>query len=42
VLATAVLCDKKGENVINPAFVPKVEEILSKPEDELVKMKETI
>ena len=39
VLSLAVLGEKKGENVINPAFASKVEDILSKPHEELVKMK---
>ncbi len=30
-LTEAVLAEKRGENVINPAFRVKVEEILSKP-----------
>lgn len=37
-----VLQEKKGENAINPAFRSKVDEIISKPNDELEKMKFTI
>lgn len=42
VLAETVLADKRGTNAINPVFRAKVEDIISKPVDELNKMLVTI
>jgi hypothetical protein len=42
VLVGAVLADKRGESVISESFLPKVNEIISKPYQELLKMEEAI
>ena len=41
-LIDSVISEKKGSNPINPLFRAKVDEIISKPVEELRKMKETI
>lgn len=37
-----MLTDKRGETVISESFLPKVNEIISKPYPELLKMEEAI
>lgn len=42
VLVSAAITEKRGENVISESFLPKVNEIISKPYPELLKMEEAI